>query len=238
MRLLEIAKLLVPAFVGLITGCASQVAVLDGYQPVDAAIDLRIVDSRPEKEKSSELMSLLITSCDYGIRRLGDETTVPPRMVLLRNDLVRSLGVAAHGKVLTVSHYTIHYNNAAALRGSIYGPGVGLVAAAMQSMGSNCPREKTAEGWYAASELNSPHSPLIVEIVASIDGQQHTVRSIYAPPREFGGRFGEPDAARELFESIKRANTALSESIKSRAGQTQPLTGTSRWRQLGPSVLS
>lgn len=200
-------------------GCASSVAILEGFRPADESARLQVVDARPEKEKSSEIFSLAITSCDYGIRRLGDETTVPSRLAIMQSDLVRSLGPAVYGKNITVSHYTVHYNNGAAQRRGIYGPIPGIVGAVMQQMGSNCAKESTTEGWYSSRELNRPHSPIIIEIEAEISGNVHAVRSVYAPPREFGGRFGEPEAAHELFVAIGRAHTALSESIKRRASQ-------------------
>lgn len=205
-------------------GCASSVAVLEGFRPVDESARLQIADARPEKEKSSELLSFAVTSCDYGIRRLGDEVTVPSRLAIMQSDLVRSLGPAVYGKNMTVSHYTIHYNNGASQRrGASSAAGVSIAAAligsAMQGIGSDCAKEKTTEGWYSASELNRPHSPIIIEIEAEISGNVHAVRSVYAPPREFGGRFGEPEAAHELFVAISRAHTALSESIKRRASQ-------------------
>lgn len=199
-----------------LAGCASPVVVLSEFRPAENAAKLQIVDARPEKERSTEFISLSITNCDYGIRRLGDETPVPSRLVVLQSDLVRSLGTSAYGKVVTVAHYTIHSNSGAALRASVYGAKPGIIATVMEPIGSNCPKEKTSEGWYSADELNAPHSPIIIEIEASFEGQTHMIRSVYAPPVEFLGRFSEPVGTRALIEAINRAHAALSESIRRR----------------------
>lgn len=210
-------------------GCASQVATMEGFRPPGPEVALQVVDARPAKEKSSEIMSLAVTSCDYSIRRLGDETTVPSRLALLHADLVRALGSSLNGKALTVTHYTVHYNNGVAMRGGVYamapvpmnplaGAIQGATTALMKSFGSNCPKEKTTEGWFDAAENPGKHSPLIVEIGVTLDGRTYAVRSLHSPSQEFGGRFGDPEPARELFEALRRAHAALADKIARGAG--------------------
>ena len=205
----------IPAF----TSCTSapSVAVIDDFRASENAARLQVIDQRADSDKSTEVLSYLVTSCDYAIRRLGDEVTTPSRLVLLQNDLARELGPVVEGKVLTVNRYTIHYNNSAVLRGAVYPGGAGAVGAVMKGIGSHCPREKTSGGWYEASEVNGPHSPLIVEIEATFGSQSLDVRTVYTPDQEFS-RFGEPAAARALFGAMERAHTLLAASI--RRGET------------------
>jgi len=195
------------------TGCATQVAVLQGFEPSDNNAGLTIVDARPAAEKTSEHLSRLITSCDYGIDRLGDEATQPAKMALLQHDLVRLLGDRAKGMTISVSHYTVHINKSRQLRKSVFRPNEGLIKDLMEPIGKDCPREKMTGGWYTASEVSTPHSPVIIEITANVDGKAHAVRTVYSPPEMFG-IIQAPAAARMIFQAIRQANDALADRIK------------------------
>ncbi len=195
------------------SGCATQVAVLQGFEPSANDTSLTVVDARPAQEKTSEHLSRLVTSCDYGIDRLGDEATQPARMRLLQHDLVRLLGDKAKGMTVTVSSYTVHVNNARLLRTMVYGTNQGLIADMMEKMGKECPREKMTGGWYAAAEVNSQYSPVIVEITAQAGGKTHTVRTVFAPAEMVGVSIQAPKTADVIFRAMRKATDTLAAQI-------------------------
>ena len=95
------------AFALLLAGCAGRPVVLSGFQDRPSTINLTIVDLRPQLEKTSERLSPWVTSCDYEIHRLGDETSVPSKLVLLRRDLEDALGGQLKNSTVTVTHYRV-----------------------------------------------------------------------------------------------------------------------------------
>src|SRR5881394_958207 len=60
-----------------LTGCAAQVATLS--EPRAPAVEggLQVVDARQAADKKSDILSLLITNCNYGIYQAGDDKIVP-----------------------------------------------------------------------------------------------------------------------------------------------------------------
>ena len=191
------------------TGCAAQVATLSEPRAPVLEGGLKVVDARTAADKKSDILSLVITNCNYGIYQAGDDKIVPSRLDLLRDDLNTRLGANVAGKTLTVTRYWIHYNDAARLRGSVYGANAGLVAAVMEPMGANCPREKVRAGWYTGNEVNTPNAPFIVEIQANLDGKPHAVRVVYSPPESASAAFGQPASAKAMFAAMRKATDVL-----------------------------
>jgi hypothetical protein len=183
-----------------------------GAVPAQDTVNFKVVDSRAEDDKKQKMLSYSITSCSYGIQRLGDKKT-PPRIDVLREDLVRIKGAALEGKTLDVSSYHIFFNNSATLRGVVYGSNPGLIADLMKTHGAECPREKMKGGWFDYVELTAPYSPLIVEMVASLDGQPHTVRVLYSLSRELPGNFKKPEDAQDLLVVMHKAAEALATQL-------------------------
>lgn len=207
---LEVAVLV--ATLGL-AGCYKQTAVLPNFRAQMADADPWVIDARPQSDKETEHLSLLATSCDYGVRRLGDEKTVPPRLLLLQQDLEDRLGPLVQGRTLTVTRYAIYFNRAAGLRRGL-GSSFGIIGAVMSGIGSQCPKEKTTGGWYKAADVTTPFSPIIVNLEATFAGRRHVVRSVYSPTEELSMMFGEPKAASGLFEAIRKATNALAAKIE------------------------
>lgn len=176
------------------------------------AVNFTVVDGRTEDDKKQKILSYSITSCSYAIQRLGDKKT-PNRIDVLREDLARIKGSALEGKSLNVSSYFIFFNNAAILRGMVYGSNGGIVSEVMKNYGVQCPKEKMKGGWFDYAELTEPHSPLIVELEASFDGQPHSVRVLYSPPRELPGNFKKPEDAEDLLVVMRQAAEALAAQL-------------------------
>jgi len=203
-----------------LTGCLSQTAVMQDFKEGPPIAGLNLVDARPAEDKSSEFLSVWISSCDYGIRRLGDEKTVPPRLALLQRDMEESLGDQLINKTIVVTRYRIFFNKSADLlqgnpgnRSGVIGP---IVMAAVTPGPDSCGRDKPEGGRYNASEISTPYSPIIVEIEAKMGAQAYAVRSVYSPSKELDGGFGERDEAKELFNAIHQADVRLADKMRQR----------------------
>jgi hypothetical protein len=190
---------------------------------VSASPGVSVADARKASELKTGTLSNWITSCDYGIRRLGDDGEGPPKLVLLKQDLDAALPAALAGKTLTISKYAVFVNVSAALRRGTYGSNPGIVGAVMSGMGSNCSREGTTDGWYGATEVTSVFSPIVVEVEATLDGKAFSARIVYSPDYETEGEFGErfwsgghfkPEALAALTLALHRANAALAEQLR------------------------
>ena len=59
------------ATVSLLAGCATVPATLPGFQFRPPVSGFNLVDARPGEDKTTERLSLLITSCNFGVTRVG-----------------------------------------------------------------------------------------------------------------------------------------------------------------------
>ncbi len=196
-----------------ILGCASQTAILPDFKDLSAEIRFSIKDERPEAEKETEWKSLSITSCNYGIRQIGDNLMVPDRLTILRNDLHKTLGKKLSGKTVSVKKYSIYFNEQNALRGRVYSQYKGAVADFMSTFGSGCKREEVAGGWFEPADVTTPFSPIIIEITVAIDGKKYSVRNVYSPEKEIEPAFGNPESAAALFAAVQKATNQIVASI-------------------------
>lgn len=197
-----------------IFGCASQTAVLPDFKDLSSEIGFSMKDERPETEKETEWMSLSITSCNYGIRQIGDNLMVPDRLTLLRNDLYKAIGKKLSGKTVLVKKYTIHLNEQNALRGRVYSQYKGAIIDYMKTFGSGCKREEVAGGWFEPADVTTPYSPIIIEITVAIEGKKYSMRSVYSPEKEIEPAFGNPDSSSALFTAVQKASNQLVASIR------------------------
>jgi hypothetical protein len=198
----------------LLSGCVSQTAILNGYSRPEVAAPFQIVDSRPAAERETRFMSLLITSCNYGVRQVGDKNLVPDRVTLLSEDLNAALGQQLSGKSLVLKRYGVHFNNAQALRNGAAKANQGLIVDLMKDMGSRCKREEMEAGWFEPDDITTPYSPFIVEVQLVVDGKAHSIRSVYSPEKEVSPAFGDPETAKALFAAIKKANEQVIASLR------------------------
>lgn len=192
----------------VLSGCANQIARLDGYEKNENGSILSVVDERPKEERESEILSLLVSSCDYGIRRLGDDITVPDKIELLKTDLVNQLDLIDK-QTIYIKHYTVYFNKSRALHGSMSKISTGMIPDILNSMGSECPEEKTTAGWYSGTDVTTPYSPIIIDMDVVFNRRKYLVRSVYSPSFEIKGAFGEPIAAKTLFAALRVATNKL-----------------------------
>ena len=189
-------------------GCASQTAIIKDFH--DDPSGLTVVDARPAPEKS-EWLSQWVGSCDTGIRRLGDEVTVPSRIAILQRDLRAGLGGQHAGSSLTVSKYSIFFNMSQVMQKS--NPGAGSLIGALL-IASGCTKEKTTDGWYDPQETTTFNSPIVVEIEARLDQKPYSARAVYSPSSDISAAFGGKEESEALFAAMAKAHTALVEQIK------------------------
>lgn len=209
----QIAKLAIALVVTLnLSGCLSQTAIMPNEQIYQSPNPWTVIDQRPEAEKGDEFLSLFAHSCSYGIKRLGDDRTSPPRIAILRADLSRELREAGN-KTIAIQHYAIYFNKGLALLKSSPYSG-GLLGQGEIAHRLACKKEDTAAGWFDADEVSTPFSPIIVEISATMGDRAFVVRSVYSPSEELNGAFGEPNEASALFAAMRQATAELAHQIR------------------------
>ncbi|GHD64497.1 hypothetical protein [Jeongeupia chitinilytica] len=166
----------------VLSGCASQQPVmLANTSP--AATRFTLEDRRLDVEKTNEMLSYLITSCDYGITRIGDSRTDPDKVAVLKSDLQALAGDRLEGRHLKLQSYTVHLNNAVMLKqqvGSFSGAYAGLLGSglfmAMTEIG--CSKDQVSGGWYTADEVSNAWPPVIAEATLSVDGASYRSRVV------------------------------------------------------------
>ncbi|WP_153067198.1 hypothetical protein [Steroidobacter cummioxidans] len=198
----------------LLSGCVSQTAVLNGYTKPATVAPFEIADARPAEERESKIMSLLITSCNYGVHQVGDKRMVPDRLTLLGEDLNAAMGAQLAGKSLVLNRYAVHFNNAQALRNGVAKMNPGLIVDMLKGVGARCPRDEMKAGWFEPDDVTTPYSPFIVEVTLTVDGKAHSVRSVYSPDKEVSQTMGDPESTVALFAAIRKANEKLIASLR------------------------
>lgn len=102
----------------LLTGCATSAKyTLDPTQGISPP-SIKFVDNRNEEQKRSEVMSMSITDCWYGVYRLGDEQTEPGRLSYLAKSLDSRMGDELAGKTVRIDTFEVFNNWQSVLRPS------------------------------------------------------------------------------------------------------------------------
>jgi len=186
-------------------------------------------DSRPAGEDHPRTLSLLITSCQYGIRVLSDEGRERDRTTALKTALAEQLGTALNGHSLKVLSYQIYFNNAAVAANSAASIVGGVSGALLKkdSTHAKCSHDKTPEGWFEAAETSNGNTPFIIQIKADFDQTVIETRAVYSPsiplrlpPTAFASKakinFADSVAGPEVDAAIDKANLDLIKQIKAR----------------------
>jgi hypothetical protein len=172
-----------------------------------------VLDERPEQDKKSKTGSYMITSCNYGVLRIGDKK-MPDRFAALRTELAAIAGAPLDGKTLHVPLFNVYVNQSVGLRKMADENFDGALANAMINRGSSCPREKMDGGWFGGTEVSTLHSPLIVEMRVLIDGQAHDVRVVHSPTTALGGALRKPAELQELDAALRKTVQALATQLQ------------------------
>lgn len=124
--------LIIFAVVLLCAACSPVVVKINASDIKDAKL-VRLSDVRPESERKQKIFSLLITSKEYGIVRVGDNKFTPSPITLLRDKVYKKFSVTGHLPKVVVYHFVIYANGAESLRrgaaAALCSPGCGLINA-------------------------------------------------------------------------------------------------------------
>jgi len=164
-------------------------------------------DARPAGEGDSGYESLLITRCVYGIYRIGDDKFTPDRVAALRSDLEAALGTELGGGKVVLKNFTVHFNQAASLRGSVAtgykAPIPLLIHDLMNDTSVHGCSADDLEGGFAGDEVTTDWSPLIVVINLEVNGLKVHARWVESAPVQFNTKTSEDDPA--WIEFVTRA---------------------------------
>lgn len=105
----------------LLTGCATSAKYTLDTAPGTSLPSIKFVDNRNEEQKRSEVMSTSITDCWYGVYRLGDEQTEPPRLSYFAKSLDSLMGGELAGKTVRIDTLEVFNNWQSVLRPSSRG---------------------------------------------------------------------------------------------------------------------
>jgi len=145
------------AVVLITSGCAGSRKYAYNHQSPPQVVTCSILDSRPEQEKKGETLSVLVTSSNYGIYRIGDSQLVPDRITFLRDKLGSAAIEKLQGKAVKVTHFEIFNNMQSYLRSvSAFGGIGGLVG-----------------GLIYAGVVDNPDAFVDVNLEISVDGKLH-----------------------------------------------------------------
>lgn len=118
----------------LVTGCATSMQYNYQYTPKNQTLGFEVKDDRAQEEKEGEIMSLVITSDQYGIYRLGDDQVIPDRVKYVSELFASKANARFNGKTVSIKKFEIFNNQQNALRGSsLAGSLGGIVGAAIHA---------------------------------------------------------------------------------------------------------
>lgn len=130
-------------------------------------------------------------SCNIGILRLGDTLYAPDRIARLENAIAAAFPNRLEGATLVVRRYDIHLNHSAESNAQNVSAamGGGLLTAAIAPTPSagaptrapRCERDRMLAGWYETSDLTNNFPPIVVEIDATVFGQDIAINSATSP---------------------------------------------------------
>ena len=170
-----------------------------------------VTDMRPASEKEKKIFSLMITSKQYGIWRVGDARLSPAPVRLLQYQVAKQTNAGNASSKLTVYHFVVYENMKSQLRHGAIGAGIGGAAGALigNAMASHDETAQTSlvdenafdrmsadeymRGLYTQAEDPNKASVYIVYLETDINGKRVFTRTI-APAVPQGNRDALVDA--------------------------------------------
>lgn len=170
-----------------------------------------VSDLRPAIEKEHKIFSLMITSKQYGIWRVGDVQLSPSPVRLLQHQIFETFGAGHAPPAATVYHLVVYSNMQSQLRHGAAGAAVGgmvggLIGNALANHGETAQTsivdaaafdrlaaDEYKRGLYTQEEDPTKASVYIVYIDTLINGKRVFTRTI-APARQQGDQNSLADA--------------------------------------------
>jgi len=132
----------------------------------------KLIDNRPESEKDSEILSISVTNCAYGIYRIGDTDTTPDRITYLKNELQQHRSKSLKGLKVKVKGFTIHKNLQMHLRqANIFR---GLLTSSFE-----CNAKENEPGGFSSKENPASLPAAVIEIELEIAGRSKNYRIVH-----------------------------------------------------------
>jgi hypothetical protein len=184
-----------------------------------------VKDLRPPADKTRDMHSLWITSCDYGISTLPELPGNPTGPSTLANDMAALPGDPWRGHTVDVVHYASYLNQKRMLKSSVSGMYGGVIPYLMLKAGEDCAETKMHGGYYAATEILNFYPPIVVEMVVKIDGAVHRQRTVYSTKPPIDPHLKQPWEAAEVLQAMTKANHALLASLGTVVSPSPVATG-------------
>lgn len=189
-------RMLVPV---LALACAACAPVVTKVNVPDIAKSeaVAVTDMRPATEKEKKIFSLMITSKQYGIWRVGDARLSPPPVKLLRYQIAKQSNAGDTPPKLTVYHFVVYENMKSQLRHGAVGAGLGGVVGALIGDATAARKEASqttlvdanafdntkdeyTRGLYTQTEDPNKASVFIIYLDTGINGKRIFTRTIAA----------------------------------------------------------
>lgn len=181
-----------------------------------------VVDARPPSDKQFGIHSLWITSCNYGVYTLAEKKGLKSHVEALHDDFAALPGDPWAGRTITVTRYAAYLNMKRAFKHQVYANYAGFIPAVMAKMGETCNPTEMQGGWYAGTDLKTAMPPIVIEIVATVDGKEHRTRSVYSPQTAITPKLKSDSDDTQLAEAVSKANREFIESLQT--GGASPST--------------
>ncbi|MGA7439287.1 MAG: hypothetical protein WBW32_14295, partial [Luteibacter sp.] len=172
-----------------------------------------VKDLRPLADKTRDMHSLWITSCDYGISTLPELPGNATGPSTLANDMAALPGDPWHGHTVEVVHYATYLNQKRMLKGMVGGMYGGVLPYLMLKAGEDCAETKMHGGYYAGSEILNLFPPIIIEMTVKVDGTVHHQRTVYSTKPPIDPHLKQPWEVAEVVQAMTKANHALLASL-------------------------
>jgi hypothetical protein len=187
------------------TACAPVVTKVN-IQDIGRSDSVTVSDMRPATEKERKIFSLLVTSKQYGIWRVGDSRLSPSPVKLLQYQIATQSGGTMASSRVELRHFVVYENMKSQLRHGAVGAGLGGMAGALigDAMVSRDERSQTRlmdekafdsmsadeyqRGLYTQPEDPDKTSVYIVYLDTSINGKQVFTRTIAAANAKKGAQ--------------------------------------------------
>lgn len=155
-----------------------------------------VTDMRPTSEKEKKIFSLMITSKQYGIWRVGDARLSPAPVRLLQYQIARQANAENVFPKLTIYHFVVYENMKSQLRHGAAGAAIAGVAGALignaianhdetaqtsavdENAFNNMSANEYMRGLYTQAEDPNKASVYIVYLETGINGKRIFTRTI------------------------------------------------------------
>jgi hypothetical protein len=191
------------AFLAMMCAACAPVTTKVNVPDIAKSDSLSVSDMRPADEKDKKIFSLLLTSKEYGIMRVGDARLSPTPIHLLQYQAFKKFGDAGHVPNVSVYHFVVYSNAKAQLRSGAIGAGLGGLVGAMignamadhdtmanteienETVFNNLSTDEYQRGLFTEDENPQKASVYIVYIETDIGGKKVFTRTI-SPIKKHG----------------------------------------------------